>query len=172
LAIFRKELQEWQRLDFRILQNSPICLYHNMEVLGKDLDWLRMNDYIIHTLNAADWASESEFHESISKALDFPEFYGNNISALTDCLSEMPISNLSGGSVVLFVSFDKFAKMVPSAALNILDTFEICSRRLLLTGQRLICFIQTDDPKLAFARLGGCMAEWNPTEWSSHERAE
>lgn len=32
-------------------------------------------------------ASETDFHEQISKALDFPDHYGRNFDALWDCLS-------------------------------------------------------------------------------------
>ncbi len=39
-------------------------------------------------LNAARLSTKEEAHEYISKVFDFPDYYGKNLDALADCLSE------------------------------------------------------------------------------------
>lgn len=44
------------------------------------------------------------------------------------------------------------------------------SRRMLLTGKRLIILVQSDDPRMEFNQLGGVSAEWNRREWLNKDR--
>jgi len=40
-------------------------------------------------LDERDFASPSEVHELLADALDFPSYYGQNLSALWDCLGDL-----------------------------------------------------------------------------------
>ena len=44
----------------------------------------------IVTIDGAKMTSKVEAHAHISDALDFPMYYGKNLDALADCLSEIP----------------------------------------------------------------------------------
>lgn len=35
-------------------------------------------------------SSQDDLHEYVKKRLGFPDYYGNNLSALADCLAELP----------------------------------------------------------------------------------
>lgn len=41
------------------------------------------------TLTAAEWKTPADAHRALKEALGFPEFYGNNLDALHDCLTDM-----------------------------------------------------------------------------------
>ena len=40
-------------------------------------------------LSAAQWATPRAAHEALKEALSFPDYYGHNLDALHDCLTEM-----------------------------------------------------------------------------------
>ncbi len=41
------------------------------------------------TVTAAGWKTPKDAHQALKEALGFPEFYGNNLDALHDCLTEV-----------------------------------------------------------------------------------
>ena len=41
------------------------------------------------TVTAAECCSQEQLHSFLKESLDFPEYYGGNLAALADCLSEM-----------------------------------------------------------------------------------
>jgi len=43
-------------------------------------------------IDCAHFVTKDAAHEYIAKALDFPTYYGKNLDALADCLSEVPKS--------------------------------------------------------------------------------
>jgi len=40
-------------------------------------------------LSAASWRTEREAHDALARALDFPDYYGHNLDALHDCLTDL-----------------------------------------------------------------------------------
>lgn len=61
--------------------------------------------------------STNDFHKSIKRLLNFPEYYGENLDALWDCLTdiEMPLTIIwkdhEISAAYLNVSFTKIAKV-------------------------------------------------------------
>jgi len=41
------------------------------------------------TLSAAEWTTPEKAHAALAQALAFPEYYGNNLDALHDCLTTL-----------------------------------------------------------------------------------
>ena len=45
-------------------------------------------------LSAAGWDTPEKAHADLAKALDFPAYYGKNLDALHDCLTDLPDTQL------------------------------------------------------------------------------
>ncbi|HEX7958747.1 MAG TPA: hypothetical protein VF493_02440 [Terriglobales bacterium] len=45
MTIFGGDPREWERLDWRLLQNGGVALYFRPAVLEEDVDWFRTNQY-------------------------------------------------------------------------------------------------------------------------------
>lgn len=69
-------------------------------------------------LNGLDIISMSEIHNIFSEELDFPEYYGRNLDALYDCLSdvteevEIVIEEREELSENLGISFDRLCNLL------------------------------------------------------------
>jgi len=158
-----------ERLDWRLLQNGAVTLYHRATVLTEDSIWFQRAGYKIHTLDGVRWTTPQQFHEDAQRVLGFPSHYGKNLAAWIDYLGELPVPD-AGGVVLQFKHYDVFAKSQPQLAQTILDSVESTSRRLMLTGRRLLALVQSDDPRIRFERVGAVAVTWNPREWTDSER--
>jgi len=169
MAAFRDDPEEWQRLDWQILQNGPVSLYHSPAVLADDLGWLRSHGYKLDEIACAHLSSEGEFHEVAAQALAFPDYYGQNLNSLNDCLSDLDVPP-NGGRALVLQRYDAFSRYEPGVAQQILGILAVNSRRFLLTGRRLIVLVQSDDPNVQFTAVGACSVTWNAREWLGSTR--
>jgi RNAse (barnase) inhibitor barstar len=169
MATFTGDPDETTRLDWRILQNGATCLYFQRCILDEDVAWLRAQRYEIHHFDCERWTSESEFHASVSESLGFPDWYGRNLHAFNDSLSDTVVPD-EGGSTLVFRRFDLFAAREPTVAWHILDMIEINSRRFFLFGKRLIALVQSDDPFISINPVGARRVMWNPRELFDKQR--
>ena len=69
-------------------------------------------------IDAANFTTKAAAHENIAKILDFPAYYGKNLDALADLLSELP----RDVSVVMLNS-DAARKLIGGYAEGITETF-------------------------------------------------
>lgn len=46
---------------------------------------------------------------TISNGLDFPDYYGRNVNALSDCLSDLNVPD-EGGLIIVFKRYDLFTE--------------------------------------------------------------
>lgn len=168
MAPFRNHPSDWQRLDWRLLQNGPVALYLRQTILDDDRAWLVEHGYRIYQLDATAWDVEL-FHRDVKSTLGFADYYGRNLDAFNDSLSDLDVPD-EGGAVLEFQHFDTFARREPSLAHAILDIIATNARVFLLTGRRLLALVQTDDPKLSFDLVGASHATWNPREWLDEHR--
>lgn len=60
------------------------------------------------TIDCGGIATKQELHECIAEALDFPDWYGHNLDALMDCLTDLDETTviLTGCSRVAFDAQD------------------------------------------------------------------
>lgn len=176
MTAFRKDPAEWQRLDWRLFLNGAVALYHSPDILAEDLSWLREHGYQVCEFHCDHWTSETTVHSDFKQVLNFPDYYGCNLNALHDCLSDISIPE-EGGIVLVLHRYDDYLASdgAPtttgfSFAEAILDILAGTSRHFLLTGQRFLVMIQSSDPRIRFDKLGCISAHWNPREWLNKNR--
>ena len=114
-------------------------------------------------MNAKKW-NPKNVHKNLKEQLAFPDYYGENLNAFRDCFSDM-YNERYRGLVMIFRHFDAFAEHDKSYAEMLLDIIAKTSREWLLTGQKLICLIQSNDPDIWFKEVGGNSPAWNNQEW-------
>ena len=154
----------------QILRQGPICKYLKNSILNEDLDWFSNNRYEIIEMGARNWNGKNT-HQNLKTALSFPEYYGENMNAFRDCLSDM-YSKRYQGLILVFRSYDDFVAEDRSFSEAILESIAWESREWLLTGKKLIGLVQSNDPDLHFPQLGGISPSWNGQKWFNQDRTK
>jgi hypothetical protein len=168
-AAFGDRPADRERLDWMLFQNGGVVLYHKQQVLAEHSAALVREGYQLRELDATGWKDARGFHEDVKRVFSFPSHYTNNLASLVDALAELEIP--AGGAVAVQMRrYDRFAKVESHLAWSILDAMETTSRRLLLTGRRLLTLVQSDDPRIKFERVGAMPVNWNPREWLESDR--
>ena len=165
MAIFQNDPDVWKRLDWAILKNGWTSLYWNIAVLENDLTWLEREQYAIVGFDCSTWTSGKVMHQQLRQKLGFPDYYGENLAALNDCLSELEIRE--SGLVVVFRHLDSIDT---NQIQLLLDSFAHASRWHLLFGNRLMVLAQVDNADFKAAPVGACSIMWNMSEWLDSDR--
>lgn len=157
------------------MADGPVTLFWRKGVLAETSDWLVGQGYSVVPLDTHSWRAEPDVHGAIAAALEFPDYYGGNLAALEDCLSDVAEAEYGlrpedTGLVLVFVGFDAFARRMPVLAQAIVDIFAKQSRTALLIGNRMLCLVQSDDPRVVLAPVGASSVSWNPSEWLDARR--
>ncbi len=154
-------------LDWCILQNGWISLYWRTTILDDDLKWFEKENYVIVEFNCRTWDSDKIMHSQLKEKFDFPDYYGKNLDALRDCLSDLNI--IRRGLVVVFRHLDSIEKQT---AHTILDIMADNARLQMLFGNRIITLAQVDDPDYEMDPVGQTSVIWNGSEWLDSRRVE
>ena len=169
MACFRNEPEEWQRLDYLILREGSIYLYFQNSVLNESIQWLESSGYQINEFDTAKWETEESMHDDFAATLSFPDYYGKNLDALNDCMSDVEIP-FDGGRAMVFRGYDRFNSRFPRTAQIVLDIFDETSRQRMVFGERLVGLVQSNDPAILFDQTGRYFARWNGREWLNSSR--
>jgi RNAse (barnase) inhibitor barstar len=164
MAFFQNNPDEWQRLDYKILQNGWTSLYWNKNILDTDFTWFKEEKFKVVQFDCSFWADIDNIH-NLKTHLGFPDYYGRNLGALNDCLSDLMIPD--EGIVIVFNNFQVLNK---NLAHSLLDIFANNSRRHILFGKKLLTLVQVDDPNYQIGPVGACAVSWNSKEWLSSKR--
>ena len=169
MSSFTDDPAEWLRLDWKILLTGPIALYFNPEFLQEDASWFRANRYAVDAADCGRWQNSDDMHDALSTVLSFPAYYGRNLDALDECLSDLSISS-EGGRVLVLNNFSHFASRDPRLAQALLSSIARASRHLLLIGHRFLSLVHSLDPKIELQPVGACPVMWNPREFLDSSR--
>lgn len=159
MATFKNIPDEWQRLDWSILQNGWTSLYWKEEILERDLLWFISQRYSFVDFNCQSWKDEGEMHKQLKEKLHFPSYYGENWNALNACLSDQEISG--PGQIVVFRHVDNLDS---NCVHQLLDIFACNSRLQALFGKQLIVLAQVDNPNYQIDPVGATSVIWNRAE--------
>lgn len=169
MASFSHDESGWSRLDYRLLRDGGVILYHSDAILHDNLAWLRGEKYEAHEFDARTWTSEEAFHADVAETLKFPEYYGRNLDAFNDCMGDVEVP-LAGGMAIVIRHVDavnlRDGQLVPLVLDIIVDT----TRTNLLFGPRLLTLLQSENPGIVFPTVGAVSVAWNPKEWLSSSR--
>ncbi len=162
--LFKDNLEKNElRLDDEILLDGPICIYSNEENLNKDLEWFRESGYTVYDFDTSVWTAEIA-HQEFKSEMGFPQYYGNNLDAFDECLSDMYKDNYIG-QVIVFRHFDKFRESDERFCNTILEIIADQSWTWLVSFHKLIGIIQVDNRKFLAPRIGGnFMPRWGAND--------
>lgn len=170
MAAFNRYINNCSKIDWSILINGSISLYYDEDILEKDLEWLKSNQYENKILDFNTIDSIELFHNRIKEICDFPEYYGENMSALSDCMLYDLNIPYEGGIALVFKNFNLFYEKDKTMAHEILERVSEASRRRILTGERLITLLQSNDPLFSINSIGAYQVPWNRKEFAVKQR--
>jgi RNAse (barnase) inhibitor barstar len=163
MAAFTDNPDERRRLDWWLLEHSPVALYFRATVLETDMSWFTGQGYRVLSLRAGAYSSSTALLVALGELLSFPDYYGENLDAFYDCLSDVEVPEV-GGLVLVLYDFGSFAAADRPAAQALLDICAHRSRHFLLMGRRFLVLVQSDDPRIEFDLVGATSVAWNPRE--------
>ncbi|MDQ6419582.1 barstar family protein [Paenibacillus sp. LHD-117] len=151
-----------------LMKNGSIVLFWSQSRLEKNVERIKEEKFDVYLFDCASWDSEKCLLE-VGETLNFPDYYGKNLDALHDCLSDIVPQN--EGFVLVFKNFDSFYKIDKETAYHLLDIIQINAWRLLLEEQKkLMAFVQSNDPDLHIKDVGAFSVDWNSEEWLKSSR--
>jgi hypothetical protein len=74
------------------------------------------------------------------------------------------------GLLIAFTGYHAFATASPRSAQIVLDIMADQARCASLTGHRILCLVQSDDPQIVFGPVGAMPVIWNDAEWPEAQR--
>jgi len=161
VAVFRPE--DCNRLDFEILAESGVALYYQYEVLGEDLAWFALERYEVIQFDEEALDTLDGFHFEARLKLGFPEDYQPSFDDLREALSEMRVP-VEGGTALVLPGAHRLAQDDQAGFANLLGVMADLSHEFMLTGQRFLTLVQSDDGELDVGTVGSRRVLWNPRE--------
>lgn len=162
-------------VDFRLVHNSSVTMFWNVDLLEQSVQWLREHNYDVTVVDASGWTAAADMLHDIGVALNFPDYYGQNLNAFNDCMRDVASADYgvrpaAAGLVLVLVGFDRIAASHPTEAHSVLDIIALQARSAMLIGRRMICLVQTDNPRLSFDPVGATPVVWNDAEFLHSKR--
>ena len=150
-------------------------MFWRSSLLDETVRWLRSHAYDVKEFDAGWWKSDADMYADMALRLDFPDYFGRNLDALNDCMSDVASGDYgwraeTTGLVIVLRGFDAFATVDPRSAQIMLDIFAAQARTAILIGNRVICLVQSNDPQLTFDPVGAMPVMWNDAEWLNANR--
>lgn len=160
---------EDESIDWLTLRNGPITKYFSEEILEKDTIKFEKIGYQIIEVSTMEWTKEN-VHSKIQQAFSFPDYYGQNMNAFKDCLDDK-FNKKYKGLLIVFKNFDSFYYQNKEFCELFLGIIIKVAWAWLLAEQKLILFVQSNNPNLDIDKVGGFEPDWNGEEWLNNSRS-
>lgn len=175
MAIWDPEDELTHPVDFLLVQNGFINMFFRSDVLDESVAWLQIAGYRIVNVDAASWLSEVQMHSDIASSLEFPDYYGANLDALNDCLSDVAVQDYGwtegdAGLVLVVYGFDDFAARHEQLAHQLLDIYARNAAYAALFGHRMMCLVKSENRRLHIKDVGAQSVSWNYREFLDPRR--
>jgi hypothetical protein len=162
-------------LDRGLVNSGFVTKFFRDDILDETIEWLDDHGYAIAEVDALDWFLETDIHEDLAVALDFPDHYGRNLDALLDCFRDVADRAYGwdaddAGIILVIRNFDTYFDRDRRTPLLLLDIFTEAAIRGALIGNRMMCLIGSKDPGLDIGPVGAQNVAWNSREWMTSTR--
>ena len=117
-------------------------------------------------LDASRWNTRADLFTDIARVLQFPAHFGGNFDALNDRLSDVATGDIgwprgATGLALVLLNYDHLVTADKAAAQIFVDIFAVQARSAALFGNRLMCLVQSNDPRTSFDPIGARRVPWN-----------
>lgn len=151
-----------------LLLAGPVTLFHRPELLHESIRRLSGDGYTVVDMDCTGWDVRG-MHSAFAAAFEFPDYYGGNLDALNDCLRDVVFAEpgqAGNRAAVVLRGFEGFYDRHEREATIVLDIVADLSREALVVGARLVCLIQTNNPRLNLPPIGAVQPSWTGPESS------
>ena len=160
---------------FRLIHNTFVTMFWRSDLLAETLDWLAEHGYQVVDVDAGDCVDTVSLLDRLASALNFPDYFGRNLDALNDCMRDVVTGDYGSdldatGFVLVLRRYDSFAGREATAAHAVLDILADQCRNGAIIGHRMMCLVQSDDPRLHLPPVGATPVMWNDAEWLASRR--
>ena len=157
------ENETWRDL----IENGSVIMFWKNSLMERNIEQLKQEGFDVYDFDCTNW-DEKKIHKDLAETLNFTDYYGENLDAFNDCLSDVETENK--GFVLIFRNYDVFSHKHSELAYDLLDIIQTQSWRFLIKGTVLMSFVQSNDINLTFPPIGRMRADWNIEEWSDDSR--
>lgn len=178
-AGYRLRMASWdpdaEATHFRLVKNTFVTMFWQAVLLDETVESLVSHGYEVADFDAGRWRSVDQMFDDVAKRLRFPDYFGRNLNALNDCMRDVAACEYgwhaeATGLVIVLRAFDTFTAANRETAQAMLDIFAHQAGRAILSGRRIICLVQSNDPELSFEPVGAMAVSWNDAEWLNSNR--
>ena len=144
-------------------------------VLAQTVSVLSASGYRVVQLDAEAWRGIDDFHDAISGALAFPDYYGRNLDALSDCLGDVAEQaygweSADAGLVIIVHGFDLFHRLEPRTAIGFSRLCQSAGQYAALFGHRMLTLLKVEDENFTFEPAALLTVPWIAAEFLDSAR--
>ncbi|MCH9688785.1 MAG: hypothetical protein K0V04_45555 [Deltaproteobacteria bacterium] len=155
--------EDCNRLDFEILAEGGVALYFQHEILGEDIAWFALERYEVIQFDEEALDSIEGIHFEARLKLGFPENYEPTFESLRESMSEMDVP-ATGGVALVLPGIERVVVDDPAGMRGLLEVISGLSHEFLMTGQRFLALLQSNDAEIGLGQFGAREVVWNPRE--------
>ena len=159
----RLALNKWKNklATFELVRDGCINLFYKTEVYLNTIEKLKNESIDIYVFDAIDWNKEENFYSSFSKGMNFPDYFGNNLDAINDCLGDLINKNIA----ICISNYENFMIKCQKQA-NILPKIILTNCwEAILQENVMLMLIQTNNGSISFNDIKEFPPKWNQKEW-------